>query len=171
MLGVTASRISPDHRNALNGHHGIALNQAQTVLVRRWGLDSAETWLLCLLQCSRMAVSYSYICLPAASYILTAFTWSTPAVLHSKPGWRSPPQEVARMSPSPTASRPTVSSLCKLNGSTDHHSTPLLPPLRRVRVTVPFIHDLTVSSSSSMNVFVDCAGFNLNLDHHRFAFY
>ncbi len=37
-------------------------------------------------------------------------------------------------------------------------------------MTAPFIHDLTVSSSSSMNVFVDCAGFNLNLDHHRWVF-
>ncbi|PRW56123.1 band 7 [Chlorella sorokiniana] len=73
VLGVTSSRVSPSHSNALNGHHGIALNQAQTVLVRRVG------------------------------------------------------------------------------------------------VTAPFIHDLTVSSSSSMNVFVDCAGFNLNLDHHRTA--
>lgn len=50
VLGVTASRISPDHRNALNGHHGIALNQAQTVLVRRcsgrvqWGGEGRH-WL------------------------------------------------------------------------------------------------------------------------------
>ena len=35
LLGVSASRVSPNHHNALNGHHGIALNQAQAVLVRR----------------------------------------------------------------------------------------------------------------------------------------
>lgn len=46
-------------------------------------------------------------------------------------------------------------------------NSPPSTPCGRVGVTAPFIHDLTVSSSSSMNVFVDCAGFNLNLDHHR----
>lgn len=36
-------------------------------------------------------------------------------------------------------------------------------------VAAPFIHDITISSSSSMNVVMDSAGFNLNLDHHRTA--
>lgn len=42
-------------------------------------------------------------------------------------------------------------------------------PLRRLRVQSPFIHDITVASSASMNVVQDSAGFNLNIDHHRCA--
>lgn len=39
----------------------------------------------------------------------------------------------------------------------------------RLRVQSPFIHDITVASSASMNVVQDSAGFNLNIDHHRTA--
>lgn len=34
-LGVTAPRLNPEHPEDLNGHHGVGLNEAQTVLVRR----------------------------------------------------------------------------------------------------------------------------------------
>lgn len=34
-LGVTAPRLHPDHPEDMNGHHGVGLNEAQTVLVRR----------------------------------------------------------------------------------------------------------------------------------------
>lgn len=43
--------------------------------------------------------------------------------------------------------------------------TPCKPA--RLQVAAPFIHDITISDSASMNVFADSAGWNLNLDHHR----
>ncbi|KAL4457386.1 hypothetical protein ABPG75_012251 [Micractinium tetrahymenae] len=39
----------------------------------------------------------------------------------------------------------------------------------RLRVQSPFIHDITIASSASMNVVQESAGFNLNIDHHRTA--
>ena len=47
-----------------------------------------------------------------------------------------------------------------------HTRAPALRPCR-LQVAAPFIHDITISDSASMNVFADSAGWNLNLDHHR----
>lgn len=108
-LGVTASRVSPDHPDALNGHHGVSLGETQTTVVRRWVLAG-------------------------------------------------PVGQVKRLSRS--------TELCP------NHAPAQLPHTRldhppRLQVAAPFIHDISVSSSASMNVVADSAGWNLNLDHHR----
>jgi hypothetical protein len=43
------------------------------------------------------------------------------------------------------------------------------PPPRSVSVPFPLIHDVTVTSGSSLNVVQDSRGANLNLDMHRWA--
>ncbi|PSC69079.1 band 7 [Micractinium conductrix] len=39
----------------------------------------------------------------------------------------------------------------------------------RLRVSAPFIHDISIASAASMNVVTESNGFNLNIDHHRTA--
>lgn len=148
VVDVTAPRWVPSAwQNAENGHHPLCLTASQANQITRWAASAAAGRAR---TCRAVGVSARRHACALACLLVDAPPCFDPLstvcpLVHPLP---TPPTHHPPATPQPP--------------------NPPLPPCR-VALRAKYIHDLTVCSGASMNVFERCSGRDVNLDQHRSA--